>query len=60
MKTKVRITSDVQQEQARKGDIGYIDGYVRGADERPYAMVVIQNLISMVPHHQLEVISRLN
>jgi len=56
MKTKVEITSDVHQERAKKGDIGYIDGYCRGGNDMPYAMVVIGENVCMVPMYQLKVI----
>lgn len=58
MKTFVRVTSDVNNGQAKKGDIGYIDGYVRGADDVPYAIVVILDLLSFVPLNKLEVIGQ--
>ena len=57
MKTKVEITSDVHQERAKKGDIGYIDGYVRGGDERPYSVVIIGEYVCLVPVFQLKVIN---
>ncbi len=39
-KTKVEIMQDVHQSELKKGDIGYIDGYVQAGDTRPYASVV--------------------
>lgn len=55
MKTKVLITSDVYQEQIKKGDMGYIDGYATMADNRHYAIVVIpQKYIGYVPLNQLK------
>ncbi len=39
-KTKVEIMQDVHQSDFKKGDIGYIDGYVQAGDARPYASVV--------------------
>jgi hypothetical protein len=56
MKTRVRIMSDVHQEAARTGDEGYVDGYVNGADGRPYAVVAIRDFLSLVPLHQLKVL----
>jgi len=55
-KTKVKILGDVHQENAKNGDIGFIDGYVRGGDDRPYAVVVIGKSLSFVPIYQIEVI----
>lgn len=40
MKTRVEFIADQPQEKFKKGDRGYIDGYVRGGDGKPYAMVV--------------------
>jgi hypothetical protein len=48
--------SDVHQEAARTGDEGYVDGYVNGADGRPYAVVAIRDFLSLVPLHQLKVL----
>ena len=39
-KTFVRISHDVHQSELKSGDTGYIDGYVNGADSRPYAVIV--------------------
>ena len=49
MKTQVEVKQDIYQEQAKKGDRGYIDGYIRGANERLYAVVVIKDFISLIP-----------
>jgi len=55
MKTEVIITSDSPDKDYKKGDIGYIDGYIRGGDNIPYAVVVLTNkTIVMVPFHDLE------
>lgn len=40
MKTKARVVSDVYQTALKKNDLGYIDGYVQGGDNRPYAVFV--------------------
>ena len=39
-KTEVIATSDSHQCEIKMGDVGYIDGYVRGGDDRPYAVFV--------------------
>jgi len=39
-KTSVKAISDETQGEIKKGDIGYIDGYVQAADSRPYAIFV--------------------
>lgn len=59
-KTRVFVTSnDVQHKEYSKGDKGYIDGYVRGGDNVPYAVVVIEKRIVMIPIHSLEVIFKI-
>jgi len=50
-KTKAWIKLDVNQSDLIQGDDGYIDGYVIGRDNRPYAVFVrfSDGLIDMVP-----------
>ena len=55
-KTKVRIKDQYYQCELKRGDIGYIDGYVSGGDNRPYAVVVVKDKIDLVPIHALEVL----
>ena len=59
MKTKVKVLQDVNQSDITEGDIGYIDGYVKAADDRPYAAVVIpaKNIIDQCPLYTLQVIT---
>lgn len=52
-KTKVQIMKKADQCMFNVGDIGYIDGYVRGGDNRPYAVVVIGGMIDLVIVHNL-------
>ncbi len=40
MRTKVILLNDVPQSDFKRGDTGYIDGYVKAADSRPYAVMV--------------------
>jgi len=40
MRTKVILLNDVPQSNFKRGDTGYIDGYVQAADSRPYAVMV--------------------
>lgn len=56
MKTKAMINEGVTIQHSRlgAGDYGYIDGYVRGADDRPYAVFVRRDgVIDLVPLHCL-------
>lgn len=55
-KTYVTINdNDNQHKEYTKGDSGYIDGYVRGGDNTPYAVVVVKKKLVMVPLHSLTV-----
>ena len=56
MKTKVTIVRDVEQSKVKKGETGYIDGYVTAANGRPYAVVVVGVLIEMIPIYDLLVL----
>jgi hypothetical protein len=56
-KTRVRIENDDQRyHEYKKGEEGYIDGYVRGGDDSPYAVVVIDARIVMISLTCLKVI----
>ena len=55
-KTKIEITRDTNQCSHKKGQIGYIDGYVMAGDGRPYAVVVCGELIDLVPVWAMKVI----
>ena len=54
MKTKVRITCDSRYNEYYKGGIGYVDGYCRGGDNIPYAVVVIDKMFVLVPIYAIE------
>ena len=41
MRTNVKIKHDIHQTDLKKDDQGYIDGYLRAADNRGYAAVVV-------------------
>ena len=59
MKTWVKVKNDIHQEPLKKGDIGYIDGWLRAADDRPYAAVVVpKKYIGLAMTYQLEPIDR--
>ena len=55
--TNVRLTGNSQYGDWKEGDQGFVDGYVRGADDTPLAVVVIdrKNFV-LVPIHCLELI----
>lgn len=54
-KTKVRLCGSPPQTQLRQDDLGYIDGYVRGANDVPLAVFVrlYDGLIDLVPINTL-------
>jgi len=60
MKTKVSIISDVPQSPVKKGETGYIDGYVNAMDGKPYAVVVVGVLIELIPIGNLLVLEDTN
>ncbi len=50
MKLTIEILfTDAINGDFKEGDTGTIDGYVRGADNAPYACVVIKDKIVLVP-----------
>jgi hypothetical protein len=58
MKTKVKLNGTNQYNVWNDGDTGYIDGYVRGGDELPYAVVILDkdNSAVLVATYHLEAI----
>lgn len=59
MKTKVELKNDDQlHNEYKKGEIGYIDGWVRGADGAPYACVVIGERIVMCKANEIQVLHK--
>jgi len=56
-KTKVKFISNNQHGDGKIGDVGYIEGFVRGADDRPYVVVIVKNNIFMAMSYMLDVIT---
>lgn len=56
-KTKVKFISSPNECLFKKGDLGYIDGYVNGAEGRPYAVVVCGSKIDLTPTTALVVVN---
>lgn len=54
---RVRITNNSSNGDYKVDDIGYVDGYIWGADERPYVVVVLNKKIVMVSFYAIEVIN---
>lgn len=56
-KTRVKCISPILHHNIVKvGDCGYIDGYVRGGDDRPYVICVFGKSIVIADFFNLEVI----
>ena len=57
MKTNVEMKNDQHQCEIKKGDVGYIDGYVRAADDRSYACVVVpdKGIVDLVSIYNVKV-----
>ena len=56
MKTKVELKKDAQHSNLKKGDRGYIDGYCRGGNDTPYAVIVVGETIDLCLLYNLKVI----
>lgn len=54
MKTKVKIRYDYHQGIFKKDTEGYVDGYVRGGNDVPLAVVVANGMFDLVPIHNIE------
>ena len=59
MKTEIEIKIEHQQSSFKVGDKGYIDGYIKGGDNRPYCCVVIGESIELIPFYCLKIIKTL-
>lgn len=59
MKAKVKICGNSPYGEYKKGDMGIVDGYCRGGDETPCAIVILDKDASfvMVYIHQLSFIN---
>lgn len=53
---KVRFICDSQHKEWEVGDFGYVDGYCRGGDDTPYAIVIIKDRIVMAPIYAIRVV----
>ena len=54
MNTKVRVTCNSYYYDVHEGDIGYVDGYLRGYDNINCAVVVIGKSFNLVPLNMIE------
>lgn len=57
MRTQVKCVSKIRyHEQINVGDIGYIDGHVRGGDDTPYIVCIFGIHIVYASFYNLEVL----
>lgn len=56
MKLTVKITLDSETNQYKAGDVGFIDGYIRGVNNRAHAIVLIGKRFVVVPLTSLEIV----
>ena len=54
VKTRIKITGNSPYGDYRVGDTGVIDGYCRGGDDTPYAVVIIGKRFVLVALTALE------
>lgn len=54
MKPEVVIDCNSPYGEWKKGDVGYVDGYCRGGDDVPYAVVIVRERFVMAPLHGLK------
>lgn len=54
-RVRVRFICDSPYKDWNSGDVGYIDGYCRGGDDVPYAVVITKSRIVMAPLETIRV-----
>ena len=53
---KVRFIYQSPYKDWEPGDLGYVDGYCRGGDDVPYAIVIVKDRIVMAPLETIRVV----
>lgn len=56
-RVKVIVTKKSRYNDYNVGEIGYVDGYVRGGDNRAYAVVIINEKLIMVDLRDINVLN---
>ena len=56
---KVVFVSNSQYKEWEPGDVGYVDGYCRGGDDVPYAVVIVKDRIVMAPLETIRVVEEI-
>lgn len=52
---RVRFICKSPYKDWEPGDLGYVDGYCRGGDDVPYAIVIVKDRIVMAPLETIRV-----
>jgi hypothetical protein len=61
MKTTIELIDDSPYNEYKKGDIGYVDAYIRGSSGIPYAVIVLSNgYFTLVPIHSIKIRNQIN
>ena len=55
-KVKVKLRHELRDSRLKYDLVGYIDSYIKGADDKPYAVVVIDDVIDMIALYNLTVV----
>ncbi len=56
MKTIIELLDDSPYNEYKKGDTGYVDAYIRGSNNAPYAVIVLSSgRFALVPIHSIKI-----
>lgn len=58
-RVRVRFIYQSPYKDWNSGDVGYIDGYCRGGDNVPYAVVIVKDRIIMAPLDTIRVMNNI-
>ena len=58
-RVRVRFIYDSPYKDWNSGDVGYVDGYCRGGDDVPYAVVIVKDRIVMAPLETIRVVEEI-
>ena len=58
-RVRVMFICDSRYKDWNSGDVGYIDGYCRGGDDVPYAVVIVKNRVVMAPLETIRVMNNI-
>lgn len=56
-RVRVRFICDSHYRDWNSEDVGYIDGYCRGGDNVPYAVVIVKDRVVMAPLETIRVMT---